>query len=548
MADTSIVHAEEIVVAEAVPLTFWQRLDERLERWGEMLNPILVKETRQALKSKQFTITFVLLLLACLVWSIAGVAAVGPEIYYLPSGPTLFQGYYLILCLPLAVIVPFSAFRSLITEEEDNTYELLSISTLTPRQIVTGKLGSSVVQIIVYYSAVAPCIAFSYLLRGIDLISITMLMTYAFCGALGLSAIGLLIATLAKQKMLQVLLSVCLLAGLFGVFWGWCEATEEIMRSGGDFYSPEPFWVVHAGLANIYFTCLALVTLAAAARLNFPGESGSTSLRVVMLIQQCCFVGWCSFFMLVESEMLVVCFCLAAVYWWVAGCFFSGESPEISLRVKRRLPQSLLGRSLLTWFFPGPGKGYVFAVANLAALAVLTRLAIEIIPAFHQVNSFRYSRSVWNPNVATNTALACLVAYVAAYLGLGGILISLIRRRWSMNMFFCIVLQISLMLVGIGVPLVIQLMSPTLRSMDYTLVQITNPIWTFVEIVEGPTMYDMILGIAVPLVGLLIFLSYGVMQVLGELRQVRILAPPRVLEEEALLHPAPEPQPLSPWD
>ena len=39
-----------------------------LERVGDRLNPILVKETRQAIKSSQFTFTFALVLIA--VWMV----------------------------------------------------------------------------------------------------------------------------------------------------------------------------------------------------------------------------------------------------------------------------------------------------------------------------------------------------------------------------------------------------------------------------------------------------------------------------------------------
>jgi len=52
---------------------------ERLLVWlGERLNPILVKEARQSLKSRQFVITFGLLLLCGWVWSFLGVALMGP--------------------------------------------------------------------------------------------------------------------------------------------------------------------------------------------------------------------------------------------------------------------------------------------------------------------------------------------------------------------------------------------------------------------------------------------------------------------------------------
>ena len=43
-----------VEASEEAPVDFWSRLDRWLERSGERLNPILVKEARQALKSRQF--------------------------------------------------------------------------------------------------------------------------------------------------------------------------------------------------------------------------------------------------------------------------------------------------------------------------------------------------------------------------------------------------------------------------------------------------------------------------------------------------------------
>ena len=60
---------------------------------------------------------------------------------------------------------------------------------------------------------------------------------------------------------------------------------------------------------------------------------------------------------------------LASLYWFAAGSLMNGESPELSPRVKRRLPTSLVGRAMFTWFNPGPGTGYVFAVCNLIVAA-----------------------------------------------------------------------------------------------------------------------------------------------------------------------------------
>jgi hypothetical protein len=58
--------------------------DSRLDRWtewcGERINPILIKEARQALKSHHFITTFMLLLIAAWGWSFLAILSGMPEI------------------------------------------------------------------------------------------------------------------------------------------------------------------------------------------------------------------------------------------------------------------------------------------------------------------------------------------------------------------------------------------------------------------------------------------------------------------------------------
>ena len=55
-----------------LPDTAWDRFESLLMRASDRLNPILVKEARQALRSRQFIFTFFLMLAAGWIWSIAG--------------------------------------------------------------------------------------------------------------------------------------------------------------------------------------------------------------------------------------------------------------------------------------------------------------------------------------------------------------------------------------------------------------------------------------------------------------------------------------------
>jgi ABC-type Na+ efflux pump permease subunit len=142
----------------------------RLERLGDRFNPIVVKEVRQALKSRQFVTTFLLLLLAAWAGSIFGVSYLGESIDYGSPAVTFYAGFLFALCTATLVIVPFSTYRSIVEERTETTLELLQITALSPVQIVRGKILSAMVQVMVYYCAIAPFIAFTALLPGFDIV------------------------------------------------------------------------------------------------------------------------------------------------------------------------------------------------------------------------------------------------------------------------------------------------------------------------------------------------------------------------------------------
>jgi len=111
-----------------------------LEAIADRANPILVKETRQSLKSRQFVLTFLVVLIACWIASFA-VVSIAPNVYYGAEGGSMLIVYCAILAFPLMLIVPYSAYRSLAAEQEDNTYDLLSITTLSTGGRADGGLS-----------------------------------------------------------------------------------------------------------------------------------------------------------------------------------------------------------------------------------------------------------------------------------------------------------------------------------------------------------------------------------------------------------------------
>jgi ABC-type transport system involved in multi-copper enzyme maturation permease subunit len=308
--------AEATDPGSLVRITFWNRLDERLERWGDRLNPILVKEARQALKSRQFTVTFGLLLLCGWGWSLIAVGFQAEQLSYGGAAVPTFMGYFLILMVPSLIIVPFAAFQSLSGERDEGTLDLLSITTLSARQIVRGKLASAVLQLLVYFSALSPCLAFTYLLRGMDILTIVVILLYTFLFSLVLCGFGLMLATLTSVAHLRVMLSGIFVLGLVVAAWSWLFVVIEGFLRFDMGMDQAEFWHVTLMLTSYLISFLFLFLAAAAAQMSFASDNRSTRLRVIMLVQQTLLVGWMSFLYLQfrHIEILFAATTIAGIY------------------------------------------------------------------------------------------------------------------------------------------------------------------------------------------------------------------------------------------
>ena len=185
-----------------------------LGRVVDWANPILVKELRQSLKSRQFVITFMLLVTVAWLVSVFGLLMFSTQIQYGPAGRYFFAGFYLALAAATLLIVPFGTFRSLQAERDFNTFEILSVTTITPQQIVRGKLLSSLVQCFIYYSAITPFMAFASTMQGFDAPRAAYVLVVTILISVMLSMASLMMSTLAKQRASQGLMWVILLGQL----------------------------------------------------------------------------------------------------------------------------------------------------------------------------------------------------------------------------------------------------------------------------------------------------------------------------------------------
>ena len=520
----------------------WVDSADRFFDWaGDRCNPILIKEARQALKSKHFIWTFGVLLFGAWTWTIIGTMLMMPGIYYAAAGNVMLLGYYWVLAVPMMLVAPMAAHRSLVAEREDGTFEVLSISTLTSYQIIYGKLTSTVLQLIIYFTALVPCVAFTYMLRGVDLPSIALIVTTTFLTAIFLVVIGLFFATLATTRSLQSIMMLLLLGVIILAEYLHGQFAISLLRNGVTGENTESLVLITA-LGTFYVATSIFLLVAGASSISAASENKSTRLRIMMLVIQALSLFWATFLLLyIQAEgrdyarsifmdffpntrvVIMIFLGLFAMYWMGMGGLMLGESANLSSRVRRGLPRSFLGRVYLTWLNPGPGTGMVFAITNFLGLILWVKIMES---NFGNVSFLK---------TGDTTAVAItIVGYMMFYMGLAHLLVSAVRTQADVSPFIALIAMLLLMSLSCIIPYSAGLYMNNFRNFEWDSSQITNWGWTMQQFIIGAD--EAHVPWVVLLMGL-VSVALNLWYVGRDVMIQRISTPDRVLAELATLEP-----------
>ena len=425
----------------------------RLERWGERgtawLNPILIKEARQSLKGNQFLITFGLVLFAAVIVSLFGISVA--DFKDGGQGLNLLSVYLWVLLFPATVIIPVSAFWSLTTEQEENSLELITLTTMRPGQIASGKMVSALLQLMVYTSVLAPCMCFTYLLRGVELTHILWGLIVSLGASVCLIAVALFLATCSRTRGLQLIFLIALVIGSFIAFLALCGLIGNIEYAVEDAWNSSASGTVFAGVCLMCLSYAAVAYQAGISNLTFKTDNRSTRIRAAFLIQQAIFFGWILAMYqvfrreegrLYIDEFVTVVSTVAAIHWTIAGLLLVGDQAEISQRVRRTLPRTLIEQLLFSWLAPGPSRAFVFVSLNSLATLLITAALLS-----------------WERSADLSTLYVILIntAYVVLYIGLGWGTARLIQRLTGLSVgpFPCLILGAAIVLLLNLIPIML---------------------------------------------------------------------------------------------
>ncbi len=394
------------------------------DRFADRMNPILVKEVRQAMKSRGFVGTLMLLIGACWLVSLVGSLNFGSALEYYAFGPWFFALYFIPLVTAIGIVVPFLTYNSMLNERLDDTFEMLSITTLNARRIVNGKLLTAISLIVLCYSAITPFIAFTSLLQGFRWTPALFVMVIGIFASTGLCSLALVVSTLASNRLMQGFFSLILIAVLV-----YCSSFALSLFEPG-FWTIPSTWSTFMGLGSICMVLVGVVYLlreVTVAQITFESDNRATGVRVVcsMLMVAVWGTTWWyfQFFTLPSGSRTTSMFLVnglalpTAFLIIVVGYFSCTERPAMSQRVRRRVLRMPGGLRYLAFpWLPGCSRGYVFVLMHLFLFAAILLLIADPF-------------GTWDPLVIRRNFALAATAYAMLYSGIATLISRLLRAR-----------------------------------------------------------------------------------------------------------------------
>lgn len=425
-----------------------------LSGWvDDRMNPIVVKELRQAVNSR--LVVGVLTLLLSVLWLIlllylldydprGGLdTSAGAELF------SVFQGVLLATCM---LFVPVYVGVRLAAERASATADLLYVTTIRPSSIVWGKLLAGMVVTVLVFSACAPFMIVTYLMRGIDLPTILLVLGLDALVVLAATQLAIFVATLPVGWPVKALLGLVVLGASMGLYGGLTAfVTGTLLFLGvGSMLSDPDFLMGLASVSGAWLALVLLVFFLAVALVSPAASNRALPVRVYITVMWLgtlvLFTSWCVWSS--ATEPLVIWVTGALVLLVCAAVVSVSEREEPGPRLRRSIPRRAWLRLPAFFFYSGAGGGLVW-VGLLMLLTVLVAWGLT-----SYLDETLFGGSSWGDAFDDEWAgrTGAMLAWWMGYL-LAGVLLSRRLIRFKQGDTATGVIGLLLMTLGSLVPL-----------------------------------------------------------------------------------------------
>ncbi len=179
-----------------------------------IMNPIMVKDLRVSSRSGKlaaaiFAYELVLAVVFLFVVGIAGSSSLGHVQTYRGMA-AMFPVLSAVQLVIIVVILPIMTASSISGEKERQTFDILLTTTMTPRQIIFGKMMSSVIRVMIFFVGSIPMMAVSFILGGMSWGYLFIMLLAAFIFSIFSASVGMLASTIGKKSITCIIIAYVL--------------------------------------------------------------------------------------------------------------------------------------------------------------------------------------------------------------------------------------------------------------------------------------------------------------------------------------------------
>jgi hypothetical protein len=444
------------------------------------LNPIVVKELRQAVKSRivmaallLFLLLQITILIIFLVVSELGKAN-ATDMY---AGRIIFQVLQGILLATCMLLIPAYAGVRLAAERSDANVDLLFISTLHPRTIIAGKFQAAVVLILLIFSACAPFMTFTYLLRGIDIPSILIVLAMDFLAVLLGTQLAIFLGAVPTNWGFKFLLGLIGLGCLGWLFGGTMASSIGLLEAGLRLpLDSLEFWLIAGAIVTAVAAVIGLLFTWSVAIVSPPSANRALPVRLYLLAAWLVTAGVTGLltWRFRSSTPLMIWMVSVALLFCVQILASINEREQWGLRVMRTIPRRSWLRVPAFLVYSGAAGGLLFAVFLLTLTLGLTSFTLWW---WHEFFSGAPRLEIEQVHQRTVLVMVLIALYIFNY-SLTAVFLRNVVFGGRLKPVFTWVLAVVLGLLGISLPYIFLFLfvNEQLRQGDINpWWEITNP-------------------------------------------------------------------------
>jgi len=337
-------------------------------------NPIVIKELRQIVRSRYIVgILFLFLLVQLVATGIALLTTSTLSILNLDAalraGREMFQILIVILTGACLLFIPSYTGHRLAMERNVSNMDLLFVTTIRPGAIIRGKLLAGMTITVLMFSATAPFMSFTYLLRGIDLPSIFVVLAFNFLVVIAAIELAMCLACVPASKPFKTLIGLAFTAGMITATTTLAVIESEMIDEGiGSQLRSWDFWQPALIVLGILVSISGFLHVFSISMISPSSSNRALPIRIYLAILWLIWGGVAIWAAIAESDAdIIFAWLIPFIVLLSMGILAAiSENPVPSNRIRRNIPKRRVFARVAFLFYTGPAGGIISNVLLVA--------------------------------------------------------------------------------------------------------------------------------------------------------------------------------------